>query len=214
MFRISNNDFKILVKYKNFMHNLDNILENVPRKDMFYKDKLRDIEINLLNNIFICSYETNKEKLMNYYSLIKADIALIVFLLDRLHNKKYIGEKVLYKIGMDLVEINKMVTGWLNRSKIKWFKNYIWWRNKIEYLLDIKRVLKNNLYKDGKYNIFLVFKPKIRVVMSQSVYDKIINHYVARFILIPKLNKYLNDRNCATRKGMGTSYAIDLLKKI
>ena len=49
--------------------------------------------------------------------------------------------------------------------------------------------------------------------MSTSVYDKIINHYVARYILIPKLEKYLNERNCATRKNMGTSYAIELLKK-
>ena len=48
--------------------------------------------------------------------------------------------------------------------------------------------------------------------MSQSIIDKIINHYVARFILIPKLEKYLSYRNCATRKNMGTSYAIKLLK--
>lgn len=119
MFRISNNDFKILIKYKDFMHNMDNILENIPRKDMFYKDKLRNIEINLLNNIFVCSYEINKDVLIKYYSLIKADISLIDFLLDRLHSKKYINEKTLYKIGLDLIEINKMVTGWLNGSKIK-----------------------------------------------------------------------------------------------
>ena len=30
---------------------------------------------------------------------------------------------------------------------------------------------------------------------------------------MPKLEKYLENRNCATRKGMGTSYAIKLLKK-
>lgn len=94
-----------------------------------------------------------------------------------------------------------------NKKKILNFE-----RNKIEYLIDIKKVLENNLYDGGKYNIFLVFKPKIRVVMSQSIYDKVINHYVARFILIPKLSKYLNDCNCATRKEMGTSYAIELLK--
>lgn len=51
-----------------------------------------------------------------------------------------------------------------NKKKILVFE-----RNKIEYLIDIKRVLENNLYDGGKYNIFLVFKPKIRVVMSQSI---------------------------------------------
>ena len=49
--------------------------------------------------------------------------------------------------------------------------------------------------------------------MAQDIYDKIINHYVTRHVLMPKLEKYLGSRNCATRKEMGTSYAIKLLKK-
>ena len=102
-------------------------------------------------------------------------------------------------------EIRKNVK---NRKKIFKFET-----QKIEYLLDIKRVLENNLYDGGRYNIFLIYKPKLRVVMSQSIYDKIINHYVSRFILIPKLSKYLNNRNCATRKNMGIDYAIKLFKK-
>lgn len=102
-------------------------------------------------------------------------------------------------------EIKKNVR---NKKKIFEFE-----RNKIQYLIDIKRMLEGGKYKGGKYNIFPVYKPKIRVVMSQSVYDKVINHYVTRYILMPKLEKYLNDRNCATRKDMGLSYAIELLKK-
>ena len=102
-------------------------------------------------------------------------------------------------------EIKKNVK---NKRKILEFE-----RNKIEYLVDIKKVLESGEYNGGRYNIFLVYKPKVRVVMSQSVYDKVINHYVARFILMPRLEKYLNDRNCATRKNMGTSYAIELFKR-
>ena len=102
-------------------------------------------------------------------------------------------------------EIKKNVK---NKQKIFNFE-----KNKFQYLVDIKRVLENNLYDGGKYNIFIIYKPKVRIVMSQSIYDKIINHYVTRFILMPKLKKYLNHNNCATRKGMGTSYAIRLLKK-
>ena len=102
-------------------------------------------------------------------------------------------------------EIRKNVK---NRKKIFKFET-----QKLEYLLDIKRVLENNLYDGGRYNIFLIYKPKLRVVMSQSIYDKVINHYVSRFILIPKLSKYLNNRNCATRKNMGIDYAIKIFKK-
>lgn len=114
MFKISNNDFKVLSKYKEYMDKIDNILENVPRRDMYYKDKLKSTLDNLLKYIFKSSYETDEERLKKYYVEIKSDIALIDFMLDRLHNKKYISEKSLYKLGNDLVEINKMVTGWLN----------------------------------------------------------------------------------------------------
>ena len=50
MFKINNNDFKILVKYKEFLNILDNMLENIPRKDIFYKSALRRCAkpINLL----------------------------------------------------------------------------------------------------------------------------------------------------------------------
>ena len=94
-----------------------------------------------------------------------------------------------------------------NRKKIFKFEN-----QKLEYLMHIKYVLENNLYNGGRHNIFLIYKPKLRVVMSQSIYDKVINHYVSRFILMPKLSKYLNNRNCATRKNMGIDYAIKLFK--
>ena len=73
-------------------------------------------------------------------------------------------------------------------------------------------MLENNLYDGGKYNIFLAFEPKVRVILVPGIYDKIINHYVTKYILIPKLEKYLNNRNCVTKKGIGTSYAIRLLK--
>lgn len=114
MFKISNNDFKILGKYKEYMDKIDNVLENVPRRDMYYKDKLKSVLDELLKYIFRSSYESDKSRLNQYYVEIKSDIALIDFMLDRLHNKKYISEKSLYKLGNDLVEINKMVTGWLN----------------------------------------------------------------------------------------------------
>ena len=59
-----------------------------------------------------------------------------------------------------------------NKKKIFEFE-----KQKIEYLIDIKRVLEKNLYDGGKYNIFLVFKPKIRLVMIQNIYDKFKNKH-------------------------------------
>lgn len=110
----------------------------------------------------------------------------------------------------DLINIyeNEVKKNVKNKQKIFNFE-----KHKMEYLCDIKRVLDNDLYDGGKYNIFLIYEPKIRVIMSQGIYDKIINHYVTRFILEPKLSKYLGINNCATRKNMGTKYALQLFKK-
>ena len=49
--------------------------------------------------------------------------------------------------------------------------------------------------------------------MSLSVTDKIVNHYVTIKYLLPVLSKYLDNRNIATRKNMGTDYGIKLIKK-
>lgn len=59
----------------------------------------------------------------------------------------------------------------------------------------------------------MIFEPKARLVMSQTVFDKIINHFVANYYLIPFLDNKLIDSNVATRKNKGSSYAINLLKK-
>ena len=95
-----------------------------------------------------------------------------------------------------------------NKSKV-----YNFDKNKMENIYDIKNIIESDNYKIIKYNIFTINSPKYRIVMSLNMKDKIINHYVARFILLSKLNKYLDIRNCATRKNMGYYYAIKLLKR-
>mgnify|MGYP002524107302 FL=1 len=96
-----------------------------------------------------------------------------------------------------------------NKEKIYRFE-----RNKVSYLCNMKRQLESLNYNGGVYNIFLVFKPKVRVVMSQSIYDKVINHYITRFILLPKLTNRLVPENCATRKNMGLLYGLKMVKKL
>lgn len=112
MFKINNNDFKILQKYKEFTIYLENLLQNIPRKDMYYKDKIRCVMYDLLDYIFRSSYDDNKERL-HYYEINIKYIAFLDFMLDRLYSNKYINENNLDKITYSLVEINKMVTKWI-----------------------------------------------------------------------------------------------------
>ena len=86
-------------------------------------------------------------------------------------------------------------------------------RHKMEHIISIYNRLKNRDYKIRKYHIFLIYEPKCRIIMSLDLEDKIINHYFTRYHLIPKLSKYLDIRNVATRSGMGTDYGIRLTKK-
>ena len=73
--------------------------------------------------------------------------------------------------------------------------------------------LKNKLYNPSKYHTFIIFEPKARLVMSQTISDKIINHFVANFYLLPYLESKLIDANVATRKEKGSKYAHNLIKK-
>lgn len=95
-----------------------------------------------------------------------------------------------------------------NKNKIYNFEKY-----KMLNIIDIKDKLENNNYNIGKYNIFYIYEPKLRIIMSLSIKDRIVDHYISRYILLPKLNKYLDIRNVASRKNMGLSYGIKLLKR-
>ncbi len=91
-------------------------------------------------------------------------------------------------------------------------KLYNFEKNKMQNISIIYDKLTNG-YDGGTYNIFLIKDPKKRIIMSQNIIDKTINHYINNYILAPKLNKYLLDINVATRKNMGTSKAKYLLNK-
>ena len=110
----------------------------------------------------------------------------------------------------DLLDIYEKEVSINTRNKRK---IYNFEKNKMENIYDIKRIIESGNYSINKYNIFLINKPKYRIIMSLNIKDKIINHYVTRYILISKLEKYLDIRNTATRKNMGYNYAINLLKK-
>ena len=63
------------------------------------------------------------------------------------------------------------------------------------------------------YNIFLIQEPKYRIIMSQNIYDKLINHVVATKFLLPVLDRCLIETNIATRLNKGTHFGIKFLKK-
>ncbi len=80
-------------------------------------------------------------------------------------------------------------------------------------ILDILIKLKDEKYRFSKYNIFLIQEPKYRLIMSENINDKIVNHLISKYILIPSLEKSLIDTNVATRVNKGSEYALNKIKK-
>lgn len=106
-----NKEFIILSKAKLLINKIDDLLENVPRKDMFYKDKIKEYTLNLIDNIIHINNEYyNKDPIL--FNNISSNLMMIDLLLERLLVKKYISEKSLIKVSNILVEIRKMTISW------------------------------------------------------------------------------------------------------
>ena len=78
-------------------------------------------------------------------------------------------------------------------------------------VFDIQMKLYRQDYDFSKYHIFLIKDPKYRVIMSEKLNDKIVNHLVSKYILLSSIEPCLIDTNVATRKNKGSKYALDKL---
>lgn len=95
-----------------------------------------------------------------------------------------------------------------NKMKIESFENHLFL-----HTINVKKMLMEENVKFHHYFIFLIKEPKYRIIMSQTIEDKIINHLVARYFLLDYFEPTLLDCNVATRKNKGGSYGIKLTKK-
>lgn len=106
-----------------------------------------------------------------------------------------------------LFVFNKVKSKSYNKERLMSFMRY-----KNCFLMDILEKLKNNSYSFSNYHIFLIHEKKYRIIMSESVSDKIVNQMISYFILAPVL-KCLIEENIATRSGKGSSYGYRLFER-
>lgn len=103
---------------------------------------------------------------------------------------------------------NEVCRNTKNKRKVELFKEY-----KCLYISRIHNILREKTYKVGNYNIFKIYEPKERIIISQNMQDKIINHLVTRHILYPAILSCLINENVASRKYMGTKKGLDYYYK-
>ena len=113
-----------------------------------------------------------------------------------------------YKIENILEAYNEVCRNTKNKRKVRNYKEY-----KCIYISRIYETLKNRTYEVGPYNVFTIYEPKERRIVSQGLHDKVINHLVSREILMPSIIPCLVDENIASRKNMGTKKGYELLRE-
>lgn len=95
----------------------------------------------------------------------------------------------------------------VHRKKLTIFELYY-----LTNIYQIKEDLINNRYTHQAYNIFLIKEPKYRIIMSEKLYDKVINHLISKYVLKPCIERILISSNVATRESKGTKASIEYLK--
>ena len=95
-----------------------------------------------------------------------------------------------------------------HKRKLIYFELY-----KFSKFIYIYRVLNERIYTHGNYNVFMIKYPKHRIIMSENLIDKIVNHLVSTYALFPTIEPTLIEANVATRVGKGLDKGIELTKK-
>ena len=98
------------------MNILDKIIENIPKKDYFYKNKLKELSIELLYFINKTNNEDNYKLISSYKVEINSLINTIDYIIERLFIKGYIAETSLKKVSYKLSEIKRMSNKWLDNK--------------------------------------------------------------------------------------------------
>lgn len=118
----------------------------------------------------------------------------------------------LYKNICDIKNIeasfNEVKKNTRNERRVFNMKQY-----KSYYISTVYDLVINKNYSVGPYNKFVIHEPKERVIVSQNIIDKIVNHLVARYILYPAILPCLLDVNVASRKDLGTSAGLNIAKE-
>lgn len=103
---------------------------------------------------------------------------------------------------------NEVCSHTKNKRKVRNYKEY-----RCIYISRIYKILLERNYEVGSYNVFTIYEPKERIIVSQNLQDKVINHLISRQILYPSLIPCLIDENVASLENKGTRYGIKLVKQ-
>lgn len=83
----------------------------------------------------------------------------------------------------------------------------------LENLCVMKRQLMSHTYQVSQYSEFIVSEPKQRVIKSGSFRDKVLQHCLCDYVLLPKMKDIFIEDNYAGQIGKGTLYGLERLSE-
>lgn len=81
----------------------------------------------------------------------------------------------------------------------------------LESLYDMKQQLIQHTYKLSSYNQFIITEPKRRIIMSGSFRDKVLQHCLCDYVLLPRMASEFILDNYAGQIGKGTLFGLNRL---
>lgn len=81
----------------------------------------------------------------------------------------------------------------------------------LENILTMKRQIDSRTYTISAYSTFWVSDPKKREVKSGSFKDKVLQHCLCDYVLLPRMQNEFIRNNFAGQKGKGTLFGLDTL---
>lgn len=116
---ILNDKLLVIKKIKELINDLDILFNNVPNKIYYNTNCIMNYGNSILENTVLCNYNTNKDIRINFYYIIMTKLDMFSYILEIYYDKKYISSKVLYKKNLLIIEIKKLLYGWIYGSKNK-----------------------------------------------------------------------------------------------
>lgn len=107
--------FKVIQFSKELIQDIENYLDNFPRKDLELKSRIKNVSYDILEKLYIANTiadELRKKQLL--YEII-AKIKFLDALLNLCYDKQIINNKRYLKFGNRMDDILKFTNGWLKK---------------------------------------------------------------------------------------------------
>ncbi len=126
MFELDKSKFKLFNEISKVSIEINFLVENIPSKDIFYKDAIRS-EMNNIIKFIIMMNELKEYDDLIYFKNVSANLtasfSLIDHMLEIIYKKKYINQNNLSKIIYKFNNIQKIIYVWkknyIDENKVK-----------------------------------------------------------------------------------------------